>query len=274
MMVVLLLEQHILPTLKILDVSTTIGCNLSCKGCNHFSNYFAPGSKLDTDSLIKDIETILPRLDIERVSVIGGEPLLNPRCEEIVNACISHTNSFVYLYTNGLLLLQNEGWIRKVLEHPKVYLRVSVHTNEVNKILDKFKHPKLLVSKHHVGQDMWFDSVKKRDGKVYPYNQGKIAKSYKLCSCPNTQLFKGKLWKCPNTAFLRELLSVTEQSDAKEWEEYIVDGLPVDCSDEELTKFCNQSRLPHNVCNMCTSKPLHFSGAIQERGKRNVIISK
>jgi len=130
------------------------------------------------------------------------------------------------------------------------------------------------VSVHHTGSDMWFDSIKKRNGKVYPYNQGNIKKSYKFCSCPNTQLFKGKLWKCPNTAFLRELLSVTEQSDAEEWQEYLVDGLPVDCSDEELTKFCEQSILPHKVCNMCTSKPLHFSGAIQERGKRNVIISK
>jgi len=263
-----------LPTLKILDISTTIGCNLSCKGCNHFSNYFAPGSKINTDTLIKDIKTILPRLDIERVSVIGGEPLLNPRCEEIVNACRSHTNSFVYLYTNGVLLLQNEGWIRKVLEDPKVYLRVSVHTNEVRKILEKFRHPKLLVTEHDVGQDMWFDSIKKRNGKVYPYNHRNIAKSYKVCSCPNTQLFRGKLWKCPNTAFLRELLSVTEQSDAEEWQEYLVDGLPVDCSDDELTKFCEQSRLPDKVCNMCTSKPLHFSGAIQDRGKRNVIISK
>ena len=116
-----------MPTLKILDVHTTIGCNLSCKGCNHFSNYFAPGSQLDTDALLRDIEVILPRLDIGRVSVIGGEPLLNPRCEEIVNACRSHTDSPVYLYTNGLLLLQNEDWIKKVLEDPRVFLRVSIH---------------------------------------------------------------------------------------------------------------------------------------------------
>ena len=263
-----------MPTLKILDISTTIGCNLSCKGCNHFSNYFAPTSRLDTDALIKDIEVILPRLDIGRVSVIGGEPLLNPRCEEIVNACRSHTNSPVYLYTNGLLLFQNEDWIRKVLEDPKVFLRISIHLKEVEDIIKKFNHPKVLVTVHHTGQDRWFNSIKKRDGKVYPYNQGRIAKSYKACSCPNTQLFNGKLWKCPNTAFLRELLSVTEQSEEEEWQEYLVDRLDVNCSDDELTKFCEQSRLPDKVCNMCTSKPLHFSAAIQERGKRNVIISK
>ena len=66
---------------------------------------------------------------------------------------------------------------------------------------------------------------------------------------------------------------MTEQSDAEEWQEYLVDGLPVDCSDDELSKFCSNSRIPEKVCNMCTAKPLHFSAAIQENGKRKVILS-
>ena len=253
-----------MPKLSILDVSTTIGCNLSCKGCNHFSNYFSPGSKLDTDALLKDIRVILPRLDIDRVSIIGGEPLLNPRCEEILHECRSHTRNVVYLYTNGLLLLQNETWIRRALEDPKIYLRVSVHLPEVVDIIKKFNHPKVLVTEHHTGKDRWFDSIKKRDGKVHPYNHNNISKSYKVCSCPNAQLYNGRLWKCPNTAFLRELLSVTGQSDDDEWQDYIVDGVSVDCSDDELTKFCTNSRIAENVCNMCTAKPLHFSAAIQD----------
>ena len=253
-----------MPRLNILDISATIGCNLSCKGCNHFSNYFSPRSELDTDALIRDLEIILPRIDIGRVSVIGGEPLLNPRCEEIVNACRSYTNSPVYLYTNGLLLLQNEDWIKRVLEDQRVFLRISIHLPEVVDIIKKFNHPKVLVTEHHTGKDRWFDSIRKRDGKVYPYNQNRIAKSFQVCSCPNAQLYNGRLWKCPNTAFLRELLSVTGQSDDSEWQEYIVDGISVDCSDKELTKFCSNSRIPENVCNMCTAKPLHFSAAIQD----------
>ena len=263
-----------MPRLNILDISTTIGCNLSCKGCNHFSNYFAPSSKLNTDALIEDIGVILPRLDIGRVSVIGGEPLLNPRCKEIVNACRSHTDSPVYLYTNGLLLLQNEEWVKEVLEDERVFLRISIHLKEVEDIIKKFNHPKVLLTVHHTGQDRWFNSIKKRDGKVYPYNQNKIAKSFKACSCPNTQLFNGKLWKCPNTAFLQELLHVTEQSKDEVWQEYLVDGLPVTCSDEELTLFCKRSKLPDKVCNMCTCKPLHFSAALQENTKRKVIVTQ
>ena len=263
-----------MPRLNILDISTTIGCNLSCKGCNHFSNYFAPSSKLDTDALLEDIKIILPRLDIGRVSVIGGEPLLNPRCKEIVNACRSYTNSPVYLYTNGLLLLQNEEWIKKALEDDRAFLRISIHLKEVEDIIMKFNHPKVLLSVHHDGRDRWFNSIKKIEDKVYPYNQNNIERSFRACSCTNTQLYNGKLWKCPNTAFLRELLSVTEQSHDEEWQEYIVEGLPVNCSDEELTLFCKKSIIPGKVCNMCTCRPLHFSGALQENTKRKVIITE
>ena len=177
----------------------------------------------------------------------------------------------MYLYTNALLLLQNEVWIRKALEDPRVYLRVSVHLPHVQDIIKQFNHPKVLVTEHHTGQDRWFNSIKKKEDKVYPYNQNKPAKSFQVCSCTNTQLYNGKLWKCPNTAFLRELLSVTEQEDAPEWQEYIVDGVPVDCTDEELTKYCARTILPERVCNMCTYKPLHFSAAIQEQVKRKVI---
>ena len=262
------------PKLEILDVSASIGCNLTCKGCNHFSNYFAPTSKLNTDALIKDIGVILPRLDIGRVSIIGGEPLLNPRCEELVDACRSHTNSPVYLYTNGLLLLQNEGWIRRVLEDDQVFLRISIHLDKVEEIIKEFNHPKVLVTEHHTGVDRWFDSIKKRGDKVHPFNQGSPEKSFKWCSCSNTQLYNGKLWKCPNTAFLREMLYVMDQSDDPDWQEYIVDGLPVDCTDEELELFCDNNLKAESVCNMCTSKPLHFSAAQQQKTKRKVIITK
>jgi organic radical activating enzyme len=259
------------PQLDILDVSASIGCNLQCKGCNHFSNYFAPSSKLDTDQLLEDIATILPRLDVNRISIIGGEPLLNPRCKEILNACTTYSSSPVYLYSNGLLLLQNEAWIKKCLENPQVYLRISIHVDLVEEVIKKFNHPKVLVTEHHTGKDRWFNSIKKHDGKVHPYDHGKPDKSFKACSCPNAQLYNGKLWKCPNTAFLKELLYVTEQSDDEDWQEYLVDGLKVDCTDEELTNFCNNSKIAESVCNMCTARPLKFSAALQEKTQRKAI---
>ena len=54
---------------------------------------------------------------------------------------------------------KNEDWIKKVLEDPKVFLRVSIHLEEVEDIIKKFNHPKVIVTKHHTGQDRWFNSI-------------------------------------------------------------------------------------------------------------------
>ena len=285
-----------LPKLNILDVSASIGCNFTCKGCNHFSNYFAAGSKIKTDGLLEDLKVILPRIDINRVSIIGGEPLLNPRCEEIFRTVLEYANNDVYLYTNGELL-EGKDWIFDILEHPKVFIRVTLHLPEhtergknVIDILERFAKKtkyewkvnppnkeiplKLSVNESHNHKDRWFDSLKKRGDKIHPYNQGNIKKSFAWCSCPNTQLYNGRLWKCPNTAFLREMLYVMEQTGDPEWDPYLVDGLPVNWSDKELELFCDNSVKPESVCNMCTHKPLHFSAAQQQKTKRKVIITK
>jgi len=41
--------------------------------------------------------------------------------------------------------------------------------------------------------------------------------------------------------------------------------------DNELTNFCNNSKIPESVCNMCTARPLKFSAALQEKTKRKAI---
>ena len=90
-----------LPKLDILDVSASIGCNFNCTGCTQFRNYFSAGRKIKTDRLLEDLKVILPRIDINRVSIIGGEPLLNPRCEEIFRTALEYANNDVcLLYTS------------------------------------------------------------------------------------------------------------------------------------------------------------------------------
>ena len=261
-----------LPKLSLIDISATVGCNLNCKGCNHFSNYFAPGSKIDTDQLIKDIHTILPRVSLDRVSIIGGEPLLNPRCRELVHACLEHDHP-VYLYSNGILLEQNMDWIMEDLENnPSMRLRISVHIDEVVPIVNKIRTDQLVTTDHRQGKDQWFTSIKHtNDGKVHPYKHNDPERSFKECSCPNTQLWKGKLWKCPNSAFLEQLLYATDQSDDEEWQRYLGGGLPVDCSDEELAEFCDNNLKAEDICNMCTARPLYMSAAMQSTKKNKIV---
>ena len=70
----------------------------------------------------------------------------------------------------------------------------------------------------------WFDLVKYdySDGiKYYPYEDGNPVESFKHCSCPNSQLYNGHLWKCPMISYLRESLAVTGQLEDQEWQKYL-----------------------------------------------------
>ena len=71
--------QKIRPTTRILCLHTMNGCNLSCKGCNHNSSLLSTKSVVDIDELLEDVKRILPQIYVwSHVSIIGGEPLLEP----------------------------------------------------------------------------------------------------------------------------------------------------------------------------------------------------
>ena len=73
------------PTFRMLSVHSHNGCNMACRGCNHHSSVLSPGSSLSIDSLLRDLEIILPRIYVwSHVSVLGGEALIEPRTKEVL----------------------------------------------------------------------------------------------------------------------------------------------------------------------------------------------
>ena len=64
---------------------------------------------------------------------------------------------------------------------------------------------------------------------------------------------------------------MTDQENDLVWSEYKKQGLSVDCSDDQLKTFCDNSTNHESICNMCTSKPLKFSAAVQSKIKKKVI---
>lgn len=100
--------------LKALIVNICDHCNLNCRGCDHFSP-IADARFLDPKNIKKDLSQMRKILneDVELVSVMGGEPLLHPQLDEILDAArevFPHTD--IWLSTNGILLLKqtDEFW--------------------------------------------------------------------------------------------------------------------------------------------------------------------
>lgn len=89
-------------------------CNLNCKGCDHFSP-IAKERFCNTETVIRDLYRLsdIMKSGIERIGIMGGEPLLHPGLIEIVyNARKAFRDSRIQVDTNGILLeeMPDEFW--------------------------------------------------------------------------------------------------------------------------------------------------------------------
>ncbi len=91
--------------LDYLEFHLTDHCNLSCKGCGHYSN-IAPKTFTDLAQYKNDIFRLSKIFhNIHKIRILGGEPLLHPEVASFIKAT---RKAFPYtdirLVTNGILL--------------------------------------------------------------------------------------------------------------------------------------------------------------------------
>jgi MoaA/NifB/PqqE/SkfB family radical SAM enzyme len=84
----------------VLQLEPLHACNLTCKGCGRIREY--PTSFKDMMKL-EDCLAAAAECDAPMVSICGGEPLLYPKIEELVEGLL-HQNRIVYICTNGTLM--------------------------------------------------------------------------------------------------------------------------------------------------------------------------
>lgn len=93
-------------------------CNLACSGCGKIQH---PPEILKQNLTPQQCFDAVEECGAPVVSIPGGEPLLHPQIDEIVQGLIDR-KKFIYLCTNGLLL---EKSLKKF--KPSPYLTFSVH---------------------------------------------------------------------------------------------------------------------------------------------------
>src|SRR5437868_11401461 len=84
------LLAHIIPTRK---------CNLACGYCNEYDDFSPP---VATDVMLRRIDR-LAELGTSIITISGGEPLLHPEIEKIIQR-IRHHGMIAGMITNGYLL--------------------------------------------------------------------------------------------------------------------------------------------------------------------------
>ncbi|MGB3694658.1 MAG: adenosyl-hopene transferase HpnH [Spirulinaceae cyanobacterium] len=93
-------------------------CNLACPGCGKIQH---PKEVLKQNLTPEQCFAAVEECGVPVVSIPGGEPLLHPQIQEIVEGLVAR-KKFVYLCTNGILL---EKSLPKFTPSP--YLTLSIH---------------------------------------------------------------------------------------------------------------------------------------------------
>jgi len=95
-------------------------CNLACAGCGKIQY---PAHILKTDLSPEDCFKAVDECGAPMVSIPGGEPLMHPQIEKIVEGLVER-KKYIYLCTNALLLKE-----KLHLFKPSKYLSFSVHVD-------------------------------------------------------------------------------------------------------------------------------------------------
>lgn len=258
-----------IPRVQNLEIHATHSCNLVCESCSHYSNQHHKG--IISPEAAK--EWMLPwvdRLQPDKFGILGGEPLLNKRLPEFIEVCQEcWKKSQLVLVTNGFLANRFNDDLPQALAKAKVKVNVSIHHNSSEYINRLQEQEPIFERWHkHFGIEIqyrqsvtpttnttegWTRRYHGHGVNCRPYNDNNPRKSWVNCAAKGClQLFEGKLWKCPATAYLQ--MQCDKYQIHKHWQPYLnYQGLSSSCSNHELIKWLKKE--DEEVCGMCPAHP-------------------
>ena len=207
-------------------------CNLTCEGCNRFNNYSFAGWQRWTDYKA-DYEEWAKYVDIDKIVILGGEPLLNPDILDWVYGINRIFKRNVQILSNGTRLNKVKG-LYEALQANGNWMGISWHNpdtidefeQEVHKFLwgnivklekndtrNEFGADVVWIDENRIAIPLWiqwdfYDSAIQRDetGKFTLHNS-RPEVAHNSCGFrihKNYHFIKGKLYKCGPAALFPE----------------------------------------------------------------------
>jgi hypothetical protein len=222
-------------------------CNLSCRGCNRFNDLNFKGHQY-WDDHAEEYEAWSKRLDLPRITIIGGEPTLNPDLEKW---CANLRR----LWPNAVIMIQTNGTYQRPehLEFWKKYgvgFGLSLHDPATAKELKQ-------KWQYHAGPIEAFvfhqSTVIKRDDHWILHNSDP-QHAFNACDMKHDHtMYRGKLYKCPAMSGLPDFdQQFNLRLDDRQRELlYSYRPLSADCSEEELQNFAATKNQHIPQCEFC-----------------------
>jgi organic radical activating enzyme len=116
-------------------------CNLTCQGCNRFNSFKFKGWQ-SWNAWHDTYQMWSQEIDLGRITIMGGEPLLNPEFYQWVEGISAvWPRTHVMIASNGTQLHRHKKLYNLLLENPRIGINVSIH-NKMHKkqIIEKVKN--------------------------------------------------------------------------------------------------------------------------------------
>lgn len=128
-----------------IEIYITNVCNLTCENCNRFNNYDFTGWQRWSD-YEADYTEWAKKVRLQRIAIMGGEPLLNPTICDWVDGINRLWNRSVQVLTNGTRLNKVPGLYERMSAwqgyHPDIrnWIGVSLHNiNDLDKCIAEIR---------------------------------------------------------------------------------------------------------------------------------------
>jgi len=203
------------------EVHLTDHCNLNCKHCGHFcpvaEKKFTDIAILDRD--FKRLSYLTGRQN-EIVDLMGGEPLLHPKINEIMIIARKHFDGLIRVVTNGILLPNMPDSFWQTAHDNNIVVEISVYPIKID--LEKIARNSAIFgvsinNRSKINENEWFRGHYDIEGKQ------NLEQSYLKCVYGNScwYLEDGKLSRCGAPLLIKHLNKHLDKNFEAGQEDYI-----------------------------------------------------
>ena len=239
-----------------IDINVSYGCNLNCQYCTHFCPQIS--GLVPLEEIIDTFRTWHRKIAPDRLLFVGGEPLLHPYFETILQEARSYwPNARLDILTNGLLLPKKRE-ILSLLKKENSHVYVSQHFED-EKYLHDFEEslqylresgvPFSISSSHRDWRKYYELNTK---GLPIPFDSSPEKAWSNCCTkngCPS--LLENRLYKCAHLAYAT--LGYRRGVIPDSWK--VVESyqpLQPDCDSGEILSHLASEAIPE--CRICPEK--------------------